>query len=212
MYKDRLNAGEVLLDNIIQRGFAMGLSFVFGIPRGGIEVAYPIAEGLHEAIIPLIVHKIPSSMSSEVAIGAITHNGEFILSEYAREEPESYLQEIIMELTGKLAEREKYFGSSFNLEDVFDKEVLIVDDGIATGETVLLSVKVLLKFSPKKVYVAVPVSSFEGYKLVAEFAEVVCPVVDRNFYAVGTYYEEFEQLADEQAKQYIEKSKKFEKI
>ncbi|MGC9125370.1 MAG: hypothetical protein ACP5GW_04515, partial [Caldisericaceae bacterium] len=86
MYKNRIDAGNVLLEEISRRGLRDSLSFLFGIPRGGIEVAFPVAEGLHKEIIPLIVHKIPSSVSDEVAIGAITPDGEFILNDYASDE------------------------------------------------------------------------------------------------------------------------------
>ncbi|NCO28962.1 MAG: hypothetical protein GW894_06955 [Caldiserica bacterium] len=72
MYINRIDAGKILLEEILKRGLATSLSFVFAIPRGGIEVAYPIAEGIGKRIVPVVVHKIPSSINEEFAIGAIS--------------------------------------------------------------------------------------------------------------------------------------------
>jgi predicted phosphoribosyltransferase len=211
LYRDRIHAGEVLLANIKERGLRESLFFVFGIPRGGVEVAFPIAEDLKKIIVPLVVHKIPSSINSEFAIGAISATGEFILNEYAAQEPKEYIKVVKHDLLVKLLERQKHFGVNINFGDIHGKEVLVVDDGIATGETVLLGVRTLLTFSPSKIYVAVPVSSYEGYEMVSKVSSIICPIVDRYFYAVGGYYENFSQLTEEETKKYIDESKEFEK-
>ncbi len=211
LYRNRIHAGEVLLVHINERGLKESLSFVFGVPRGGVEVAFPISKDLGKMIFPLIVHKIPSSRNEEFAIGAISATGEFFLNEYSYSETDDYIQHVKQDILNNLIERQEYFGVAFNFEDVRDKEVLVVDDGIATGETVFLSVKTLLKFTPKVIYVAVPVSSEDGFEKLSTLSTVICPLVDQNFYAVSAYFREFRQLTYEETKNYIDESKKFEK-
>jgi len=80
LYINRIDAGKILLEEILKRGLATSLSFVFAIPRGGIEVAYPIAEGIGKRIVPVVVHKIPSSINEEFAIGAISVFGDITLT------------------------------------------------------------------------------------------------------------------------------------
>ena len=209
MYRNRLEAGKTLYEIIKERGLDKSLSFVFAVPRGGVEVAYPIAKGLGKPIIPILVHKVPSSINEEFAIGAISVAGEMLLNEYAQGEKREYIDKIKKEMLLKLSERQDFFGVKFNFEDVKGKEVLIVDDGIATGETIYLAVLSVKRYEPSRTVVAVPVSPLEGYERMSQLGEVICPIVDRYFYAVSEYYEEFGQLSDIEARRYIEESLKF---
>ncbi len=209
MYRNRLEAGKTLYEIIKERGLDKSLSFVFAVPRGGVEVAYPIAKGLGKPIIPILVHKVPSSINEEFAIGAISVAGEMLLNEYAQGEKREYIDKIKKEMLLKLSERQDFFGVKCNFEDVKGKEVLIVDDGIATGETIYLAVLSVKRYEPSRTVVAVPVSSLEGYERMSQLGEVICPIVDRYFYAVSEYYEEFGQLSDIEARRYIEESLKF---
>jgi putative phosphoribosyl transferase len=209
LFRNRINAGEILLDEILRRGLEASLSFVFAVPRGGIEIAYPIARGIGRRIVPVVVHKIPSSINEEFAIGAISVFGDITLNEYARGESEDYILQIKEEMLKKLKERVKFLGGEFDFNLVKGKNVLVVDDGVATGETLLLAVESIQKFEPSKTVIAIPVSSLEAYEKLSSLGEVICPLVDRYFYAVSEYYEEFSQLSDGEAKRYIEESFKF---
>jgi putative phosphoribosyl transferase len=209
LFRNRINAGEILLDEILRRGLESSLSFVFAVPRGGIEIAYPIARGIGKRIVPVVVHKIPSSINEEFAIGAISVFGDITLNEYARGESEDYILQIKEEMLKKLKERVKFLGGEFDFNLVKGKNVLVVDDGVATGETLLLAVESIQKFEPSKTVIAIPVSSLEAYEKLSSLGEVICPLVDRYFYAVSEYYEEFSQLSDGEAKRYIEESFKF---
>jgi predicted phosphoribosyltransferase len=164
---------------------------------------------LGKPIIPILVHKVPSSINEEFAIGAISVAGEMLLNEYAQGEKREYIDKIKKEMLLKLSERQDFFGVKCNFEDVKGKEVLIVDDGIATGETIYLAVLSVKRYEPSRTVVAVPVSSLEGYERMSQLGEVICPIVDRYFYAVSEYYEEFGQLSDIEARRYIEESLKF---
>lgn len=210
MYRNRIDAGIVLLNEILKRGLEKDLSFVFAVPRGGIEIAFPIAEGVSKRIIPLLVHKIPSSINEEFAIGAISVFGDMTLTEYAGNESEDYILRVKGELLQKLKERQKYLKGEFDYNLVKNNSVLIVDDGVATGETLIFAVESVMKFEPSRTVIAVPVSSLDAFERLNVLGEVICPLVDRYFYAVSEYYEQFGQLDDEEARIYIEKSFKFE--
>ena len=209
MYRNRIHAGEILLDEIITRGLDKNLSFLFTVPRGGVEIAYPIAKALRKAILPVIIHKIPASYNSELAIGAVSITGEVVLNELAEGEASDYVEIAKKKTMAELKRREEAFGLKFDYSIVRKKNILIVDDGIATGETLFLAAKTLKALSPAKLYVAVPVASLDGYGKIEQLGEVICPIVDRYFYAVSPYYDEFPQLSENKVKEYIQESAKF---
>lgn len=209
MFKDRFDAGNILLEEIIKRGYNKSLSFLFAVPRGGIEIAYPIAKGLKKEIIPLIVHKIPSSYNEEFAIGAVSSNGDYILNEYGREENLRYIESIKEVLLNKLKKMEDYFGTKFDYKDIEGHTIGIVDDGIATGETIYLAIRMIKRYNPQEVVVIVPVSSLDGFKKISEISTVICPVVDSFFFAVSQYYREFLQVSEDIARRYVIESREF---
>ncbi len=209
MLRNRIEAGRLLLKEIIKRGADRRISFLFAIPRGGVEVAFPVASGLRKQIIPLVVHKIPASYNKELAIGAVSQFGDVHFNELAKTESEDYIEKVVKEVRKEIEGRIKKFGVEFDFSSVKDKELLVVDDGIATGETLYLAVKGLLRFKPSVVHIAVPVSSAEGFEKLSEIADVISLVIDRYFYAVSVYYEEFPQLTEEETRHYILESSKF---
>jgi putative phosphoribosyl transferase len=208
VYQNRIKAGELLLNEIIKRGIDKHASFLFAVPRGGVEVAFPISQGLKKQIILLIVHKIPSSINKELAIGAVSIFGDSYLNELSRAESDAYIQKAIKAALDEVKERFEKYGTKFDFHNIKGKEVLLVDDGIATGATLFLAAKGLAKFEPKKIYTVVPVSSIDGLELLLPISEVISPIVDRYFIAVSQYYAEFSQLSEEQTIKHIQESSK----
>jgi putative phosphoribosyl transferase len=209
VYQNRISAGKVLLKEISERGIDTDASFLFAVPRGGVEVAYPIALALRMPIVPVIVHKVPASYNRELAIGAVSIFGDTHLNEIAKNESIDYLDSAVKETLKDVKMRERKFGVYFDFNKIKDKIVLLVDDGIATGETLFLAATGLKRFNPKKIYVLVPVSSVEGYNLLSAVSEVISLIVDPGFVAVSAYFEEFPQLSEEQTKRYIQNSLMF---
>ncbi|BAL81632.1 phosphoribosyltransferase [Caldisericum exile] len=210
MFKNRLDAGEKLAKAISDEGIAF--DYLFACPRGGVEVAFPIAREFKKEIIPLFSHKIPSSINEEFAIGAVSIDGDYIINEYGQSEEKYYLEEIIRKTVDLMKKRAESYGVIFDFKGVKDKVVLVIDDGIATGETLFAGVKSILKYEPKEVYVAVPVSSYEGYTKLREIAKVIALHIDKYFFAVSEYYDEFGQFDDTEVKKYLALSKEFSKI
>ncbi len=205
MFKNRIEAGELLLDYVKEHNLTC--DYLFGCIRGGIEVAFPLSEGLKKEIFPLFVHKIPSSINEEFAIGAVSIDGVYALNEYAEKEDDAYLKQIVDKTVELLKERAKIYGKDFNYQNLKDQIVFVVDDGIATGETLYAGVKSILQYKPKEVYVLVPVSSYEGFVKLSEISKVIALTIDKYFYAVSQYYEYFSQLDDSEVKKYIDISK-----
>jgi len=210
VFKNRLDGGEKLAKELIDIGFTFDI--LFGCVRGGVEVAYPLAHTFKKEIIPLFVHKIPSSINEEFAIGAVSLDGVYVLNEYGEKEDKGYLKEVVKKTVELLLERKESYGIDFDYKKIKDKSVVVVDDGIATGETLYAGVKSLKKYNPKEIYVAVPVSSYEGYIKLSEVAKVIALYTDKYFFAVSQYYDEFQQLEDSQVKKYLQLSKEFSKI
>ncbi len=209
MLRNRTDAGRLLLNEITKRGANKRISFLFAIPRGGVEVAFPIASGVRKQIIPIVVHKIPASYNKELAIGAVSQFGDTHFNDLAEIETKSYIEKALKETMREINDRIKKFGVNFDFSNIKDKEILIVDDGIATGETIYLATKSLIKFEPSAIFIAVPVSSAEGFEKLSSIAKVISLIVDRYFYSVSSYYEEFSQLSEEKTQFYISESSKF---
>jgi len=201
MFKNRLEAGKILANVVKDKNLTC--DFLFACVRGGVEVAYPIAKELKKEIIPLFVHKIPSSINEEFAVGAVSIDGEYTLNEYGEEEDKTYIEKVVKETIELLKNRAKNYGVNFDFTLVKDKVVFVVDDGIATGETLFTGINTLLKYKPKEIYVLVPVSSYEGFLKISNIAKVIALYVDRYFYAVSQYFDEFNQLTEEEVRNYI---------
>ena len=193
-FKDREEAGRLLAQKLKQK--IKGNELVVGITNGGVLVAKAIAVELNLKLFAIVVKKIPSSIDSELGIGAVTSGGEVYLNEeviHSLSEDEESIKERIQKKMKEVMEKEKIFGK---LPNVKGKVVILVDDGAATGASVFAALKELKK-KGAKVIVALPVSSKEAYeKFKNEADDVVCLIVDENLFAVGEYYSNFEHVDD----------------
>lgn len=193
-FKDREEAGRLLAQKLREK--IKGDELVVGITNGGVLVAKAIAVELNLKLFAIVVKKIPSSIDSELGIGAVTSGGEVYLNEeviHSLSEDEESIKERIQKKMKEAIEKEKIFGK---LPNVKGKVVILVDDGAATGASVFAALKELKK-KGAKVIVALPVSSKEAYeKFKNEADDVVCLIVDENLFAVGEYYSNFEHVDD----------------
>ncbi len=175
---------------------------VLGVPRGGVEVAAVIAEHLDGELDVAIARKIGAPFNPELALGAVAADGEPLFEpellrrlgvdeEYVREEAERQTEEV--------HRREQAYRGEPAEPAVEGRVVIVVDDGIATGSTMLALLRYLRRRGPRQLVCAVPVGPPDTIpRLAAEADEVVCPNQPAFFMAVGQWYMDFHQVSDEE--------------
>lgn len=143
-------------------------------------------------------------MNKEFAIGAASLSDHFINEgEYASED---YIKEELQVVRKRLQEMHQKFKGTTPNAKLTGATVILVDDGIATGNTMLAAIRLIKKSKPEKIVVAVPVSSNSAYELLSKEAdEVIAMLIPYNFHGVGQFYESFETVSDEEVKEYLDK-------
>ncbi len=210
IYESRETAGAILADKLME--LKLEKPYVMAILRGGVQVARGIADSLKVPINPLVIKKLPSPTNPEFGFGAVTEDGTKVLNEKAVE----YLgldNEIIEKTAAKVASeirhRKEVFGG---LDDdaIQSSDVIIVDDGIATGYSLIAGINTVKKRNPGSLTVAVPVSAADSYHKVKKLADnIVCPVIsDEYFFAVASYYKKWFDLSEDQIKAILENYRK----
>ncbi|TMQ65334.1 MAG: phosphoribosyltransferase [Candidatus Eisenbacteria bacterium] len=200
MFRDRASAGACLADAVASR-LAGEACRVYGLARGGVLVARPIAERLSEPLEVLVACKVGAPGQPELAVGAVSESGGEYWDEWAirtlglgRDWRAGAAAAAADEATRRVA---RYRGHPLAVEpgDV----AVLVDDGIATGSTVLAALRGLARLGARRCAVAAPVASRESLALLAREAEWALALeVPVPLGAVGAHYSEFEPVADEQ--------------
>jgi putative phosphoribosyl transferase len=201
MYKDRIQAGHALAD-LLARYEGQNV-VVLAIPRGGVEVAFPIATRLRAPLDLVTPRKLPIPSNSEAGFGAITADGSKVLND----DLISYIgltnaeiDDIAANVLDEVKRREKKYREDKPFPDLAARIVVIVDDGLATGYTALAAIDYVRKREPKKLILAVPVASKGAEMLVkSKVDEYICPLTsNRPWFAVASFYERFYDLTDEE--------------
>jgi putative phosphoribosyl transferase len=197
-YYDRIHAGQVLAERL---GAYKGKSvLVLGIPRGGVPVAAEVARRLDADLDVIVARKLGAPGQPDLAIGAVTANGEEFLNEEILRavgaSPE-YVESARKEQRDEASRCEARFRGDRPAKQVQDRVVILVDDGLATGATMHAAIRSVRKGRPARLIVAVPVGSEEAYAALREAAdEVVCASVPQHFASIGYFYENFEPTED----------------
>ena len=208
MFKDRNEAGNLLASKLEK--YRKTNAIVLAIPRGGVPLGFIISKSLNLPLEIILSKKIGHPYHKEFAIGAVTLKGS-ILSDAAAEVSPIYIEQETARIRALLKKRyAEYYGNqkSTKLED---KILIVVDDGIATGNTILSTIKMLADEKPKKIVVAIPVASRSALQKLQEslsIDEVICLLTPVNFQAVGQFYQNFDQVDDEEVKRLLETNKK----
>jgi len=199
-YRNRVDAGRRLAEELIQ--YRGSDAVVFAIPCGGVPVAVEVAKKLESPLDIVIVRKIPIPFNTEAGFGAVTEDGVPVLNqqlveqlELTEEQIESYTEDVRSEIRRRmLVYRNKLQPSS-----VEGKTAIIIDDGLASGYTMLAAIKSIRNKGPAKVVVAVPVASSSAWDLVKSSAdEIISPVfAHTGRFAVADFYSNWRDLTDE---------------
>ena len=208
MFRDRAHAGLLLAAKL--RQYKNDTGIVLAIPRGGVPVAYAVAKELGFPIEVILTKKIGHPVNKEYAIGAASLTDYFIIPH--ENVSEEYIQQELKDIRARLKEMYKSFMGDQQPEKLEGKTVIVIDDGIATGNTILGTIQVLQKSKPGKIIIAVPVASQSAVQKLSKVAdEVITVVTPEVFYGVGAFYEDFEQVSDEEVMFYLEKLRKWRK-
>lgn len=202
MFKDRIEAGLLLADKL--RKYKNDPGVVLAVPRGGVPVAYAVARELGFPIEVVLTKKVGHPMNKEYAIGAASLTDYFIMPH--ENVSEIYIQQEIKDIRIRLKEMYKRFMGDEEPQKLEGKTVIVIDDGMATGNTILGTVHVLQKSKPGKIIIGVPVASRSAVrKLSREVDDVVAVLIPEEFHGVGAFYEDFSQVNDEEVMFYLDK-------
>jgi putative phosphoribosyl transferase len=202
IFLDRRDAGRRLAETL-QR-FATAAPLVLALPRGGVPVGFEVAKALGAPLEVLIVRKIGAPGHEEFGLGAVVDGVEpqIVLNDEAMaavQAPRSYIKAEIERQIVEIERRRRVYLDDRTPLPTRGRTVIVVDDGIATGGTVTTALKALRQTRPEYVILAVPVAAPQSIDALAgEADEIVCLSTPEAFWAVGQYYRDFAQTADEE--------------
>jgi predicted phosphoribosyltransferase len=201
MFRDRNDAAERLV-RPLEKYRGRKDAVVLAIPRGGLAIGAVLARELRLPLDVVLTKKIGHPQNSELAVGSVSLDAEHYDADALASEGvgREYLKEEAARLRGELELVEKHYRGEVKSAPIADQIVIVVDDGIATGQTMLAALALLRKQRPLRLVVAVPVASASASTLLSLQAdEVISLETPENLQAIGQYYRIFGQLSDEEA-------------
>lgn len=203
MFKDRIDAGIQLANKLLP--YKDKEVVILAIPRGGLPIAVIVAKALKAPLDVALSKKIGHPYNREYAIGAVSL--ENIILKDVSGIHKRYIAEETERIREKLKKRHQRYYQNRHPENLKDKIVIIIDDGIATGNTIRVTAELVSAQNPKKVIVAIPVappSAIRSLEDSSHIDQVICLQTPYDFMAVGQFYEFFNQVSDEEAIQLLE--------
>lgn len=195
MLQNREEAALLLTEPLEKYSGRKGV--VLAIPRGGVPVAAPIARHLGMPLEIALSKKIGHPSNPEFAVGSVSL--ETVIVDERADVPQPYIEAQVLRIRENLQQKYKLFMGNRRHVDLTDSVVIIVDDGIATGKTLLAIVELVQKQQPQLIIVAVPVAPFDAIdKLRSMVDEVICLLIPPFFQSVGQFYRQFEQVSDQE--------------
>lgn len=206
MFRDRFEAGR-LLANALSKYKNKKNTIILAIPRGALQIGQILHEELKVPLDIIVTKKIPHPMSEEYAIGAVGSDGEYFVDPAATADvTPTYIENTRKKLAMAVEEKYVRYRGKRSKPNLKSKIVILVDDGIATGSTILAAIHVIKKQKPAKLVVAVPVAPPDSLmRIKSQVDEVVCLLTSELFFAIGAFYENFVQVEDEEAIAILEK-------
>ncbi len=200
MFKDRKDAGKQLARKL--EAYSDGNAIVLALPRGGVVTGYEVAKALSAPLDIIVVRKIGHPFNPEYAVGATDENGVSLLNEEEAELiDKKLLQAEVSKEQKEAARRSAAYRGGKAPPDITGKTAIIVDDGIATGLSMRLAVRIVKTRKPKRVIVAVPMAPFDAIQSLKEEGadDLISLEPPETFMgAVGAHYVQFDQVEDEE--------------
>jgi putative phosphoribosyl transferase len=197
-FADRSDAGYEV-GKLLERRYKNGNVLIMGIPSGGVIVACEIANVLNGELSVIITKKLPHPLHNEFAIGAAAEDGSVYLTSSAKGIDHATVRDIVDQQALEIRRRIQRFRKGKPLPDIRNRIVIIADDGIATGSTIVPAIKLCRNRNAAKVIVAVPVAGEHYLPEIDDMAdEVVIATQPAEFFSVGQVYEDFHHLSDDE--------------
>ena len=210
IFRDRTEAGKYLATKLLSYKDRPDV-LVLALPRGGVPVAFEVAQALRVPLDIFLVRKLGVPGHEELAMGAISTGGVRVLNEdivdYLRI-PEQVIDAVAAEELKELERRELAYRGNRAEPDVKGKTVILIDDGLATGSTIRAAAQALRQQQPARMVVAVPVSAPETcdeYRIGVD--EIICAVTPEPFLGVGMWYLDFPQTTDDEVRDLLERAR-----
>jgi len=199
MFKDRNDAGLQLAKKLNSYKDKEKV-VILAIPRGGLPLGAIVAKSLNAKLDVALSKKIGHPFNKEFAIGAVSLNN--IIMDDNTEISINYIEKETKRLREKLQKRHNQYFKNRSPLNLKDKIVIIIDDGIATGNTIRVTAQLIYEQKPEKIVIAIPVApklTVQILRATSYIDEVVCLETPFNFQAVGQFYMNFDQVSDEEA-------------
>lgn len=206
-FKDRQHAGKALAERIS----ALGLEdpIVLALPRGGVPVAMEVGAELGVPVDVFIARKVGAPTHPEFGIGAVAEGSErLVLSDQAQylRLSDERLRSMARAELDEVDRRVRTYRGERPLPDMRGRNVVVVDDGLATGVTAQAALEALSERDPKRLVLAVPACAGDTVDRLSEIADVICVHVPAQFRAVGLWYENFDQVTDEEVIEMLDRA------
>ncbi|MBD3158422.1 MAG: phosphoribosyltransferase [Candidatus Lokiarchaeota archaeon] len=209
-FENRREAGRLLADKLLEYKSMKDL-MVLGLPRGGVPVAFEIGQKLEVSLDVLIVRKLGLPYNPEVAFGAIASGGIKIINhDMVRRAnlTEEAIERVFEKEQKELAKRQEKYGSSLLEDDLKEKTIILVDDGMATGATMQVAIKGLKGAGVKSLIVAVGTAPPDTLREIESMVdEAISLLGPKPFFGVGTWYKDFSQTTDQEVRDLLERTK-----
>lgn len=209
-FKNRSEAGKLLSSRLERYKGHHGVR-VLALPRGGVPVAFEIAQALHATLDVFLVRKLGVPGYEELAMGAVASGHVRLLQ---RDVLDAFhvspwtIEAVTKTELRELQRREQLYRGSRSAPAIRGHTVILVDDGLATGSTMRVAATAMSRQRPRRLIAAVPVAAPEAYsKLKAEVDEVICAEIPQTFSSVGSWYEDFSEVTDDEVCEFLAKAK-----
>lgn len=207
IFADRYQAGELLAKRLSRHKLSFKKTVVAAVPRGGVVVGIAISKRLRVPVRTIVIKKIGAPNNAELAIGATASFGKPVLDHWLIADLDvsaDYIKKEVLNKKKEAKTREKLLNIKILPEDFRDKIVIVVDDGLATGQTAKAAAKIIRSFRPKQLILAVPCASPSAVNLIRDdYDNVICLNISPDFMAVGQFYRDFAPVGDLKVKELL---------
>ena len=208
-FRDRDEAGRLLAEKLTAYANRPDV-LILGLPRGGVPVAAQVAMKLNAPLDVFVVRKLGFPGHPELAMGAIATGGIRVLNPeviISLQVPDDVIEAVADDERNEMRRRERAYRNDLPSPEVREKTVILVDDGIATGSTMIAAVAALRQLEAGRIVVATPTVAATTLLQICEVADDVATViVPEEFYGVGQSYENFSQTTDDEVRELLDES------